>query len=591
MFRKTKIICTLGPATDKGDVLRQLITEGMNVARFNFSHGSYEEQKARLDKLVALREELGRPVAALLDTKGPEIRLKDFTEGKVELKAGQTFTLTTEEIEGDAKRVAITYKNLPKDVKTGDRILIDDGLIGMEVVSITPVEGASDEDGNQPMDINCCVLNSGFVSNKKGVNVPNVELTMPYISEKDYNDIVFGVENDYDYIAASFVRTADDVLAIRQILKEKGGTDIKIISKIENMQGVQNIDEIIRVSDGVMVARGDMGVEIPLEDVPVMQKMIIKKCYESGKIVVTATQMLDSMMKNPRPTRAESTDVANAIYDGTSAIMLSGETAAGAYPVEALQTMVRIAMRTEQDINYWYRFHARHTQVDPDMTSAISHATCTMSEDLNAAAIITVTKSGRTARMVSKYRPATPIVCGCLTAKVYRQMGLCWGIHPLLLEEKNNADDLFDYAVDATEKAGYISRGDVVILTAGVPLGVSGTTNLIKVQVAGHILVRGRGINKKKVSGNLCVCHDMADLKQFKAGDIIVARDTNNDMMEQIRQASGLIVEAQDMNCHAAIVGLSLDIPVLIRAEQALEFLKSSSYVELDAENGVVSAN
>ncbi len=591
MFRKTKIICTLGPATDKGDVLRQLITEGMNVARFNFSHGSYEEQKARLDKLVALREELGRPVAALLDTKGPEIRLRDFKEGKVELKAGQTFTLTTEEIEGDAKRVAITYKNLPKDVKTGDRILIDDGLIGMEVVSITPVEGASDEDGNQPMDINCCVLNSGFVSNKKGVNVPNVELTMPYISEKDYNDIVFGVENDYDYIAASFVRTADDVLAIRQILKEKGGTDIKIISKIENMQGVQNIDEIIRVSDGVMVARGDMGVEIPLEDVPVMQKMIIKKCYESGKIVVTATQMLDSMMKNPRPTRAESTDVANAIYDGTSAIMLSGETAAGAYPVEALQTMVRIAMRTEQDINYWYRFHARHTQVDPDMTSAISHATCTMSEDLNAAAIITVTKSGRTARMVSKYRPATPIVCGCLTAKVYRQMGLCWGIHPLLLEEKNNADDLFDYAVDATEKAGYISRGDVVILTAGVPLGVSGTTNLIKVQVAGHILVRGRGINKKKVSGNLCVCHDMADLKQFKAGDIIVARDTNNDMMEQIRQASGLIVEAQDMNCHAAIVGLSLDIPVLIRAEQALEFLKSSSYVELDAENGVVSAN
>lgn len=592
MFRKTKIICTLGPATDKGDVLRQLITEGMNVARFNFSHGSYEEQKARLDKLVALREELGRPVAALLDTKGPEIRLKDFTEGKVELKAGQTFTLTTEDIEGDAKRVAITYKNLPNDVKPGNRILIDDGLIGMEVVSITPVEDAkADEDGNQPMDINCRVLNSGFVSNKKGVNVPNVELTMPYISEKDYNDIVFGVENDYDYIAASFVRTADDVLAIRQILKEKGGTDIKIISKIENMQGVQNIDEIIRVSDGVMVARGDMGVEIPLEDVPVMQKMIIKKCYESGKIVVTATQMLDSMMKNPRPTRAESTDVANAIYDGTSAIMLSGETAAGAYPVEALQTMVRIAMRTEQDINYWYRFHARHTQVDPDMTSAISHATCTMSEDLNAAAIITVTKSGRTARMVSKYRPATPIVCGCLTAKVYRQMGLCWGIHPLLLEEKNNADDLFDYAVDATEKAGYISRGDVVILTAGVPLGVSGTTNLIKVQVAGHILVKGRGINKKKVSGNLCVCHDMADLKQFKAGDIIVAKDTNNDMMEQIRQAAGLIVEAEDMNCHAAIVGLSLDIPVLIRAEQALEFLKSSSYVELDAENGIVSAN
>ena len=589
MFRKTKIICTLGPSTDKGDVLRQLILEGMNVARFNFSHGSYEEQEGRLNKLRALREELDRPVAALLDTKGPEIRLRDFEEGKVELKKGQTFTLTTEEISGNVNRVSITYKNLPNDVKVGTRILIDDGLIGMEVISITAVEGKSE--GDAAMDINCRVLNDGFVSNKKGVNVPNVDLSMPYISEKDYNDIVFGVEHDYDYIAASFVRTADDVLAIRRILKEKGGEDIKIIAKIENMQGVNNIDEIIRVSDGVMVARGDMGVEIPLEDVPVMQKMIIKKCYESGKVVITATQMLDSMMKNPRPTRAESTDVANAIYDGTSAIMLSGETAAGAYPVEALKTMVRIAMRTEQDINYWYRFHVRQTPSNPDVTNAISHATCTMSEDLNAAAIITVTKSGHTARNVSKYRPATPIVCGCITEKVYRQMGLCWGIIPILLEEKDNADELFDYAVDATEKAGLISKGDVVIITAGVPLGISGTTNLIKVQVAGHILVRGKGINKKKVSANLCVCHEQKDLAQFKAGDIIVAKDTNNAMMEQIRQASGLIVEAEGENCHAAIVGLSLDIPVLIGAKQALQFLKSSAFVELDAENGVVSAN
>ena len=591
MFRKTKIICTLGPSTDKGDVLKQLILEGMNVARFNFSHGSYEEQEARLNKLRALREELGRPVAALLDTKGPEIRLRDFAEGKVELKKGQTFTLTTEEVSGNVERVSITYKNLPNDVKVGTRILIDDGLIGMEVISITPVAGSNEDDADAPMDINCRVLNDGFVSNKKGVNVPNVELSMPYISEKDYNDIVFGVEHDYDFIAASFVRTADDVLAIRRILKEKGGEDIKIIAKIENMQGVNNIDDIIRVSDGVMVARGDMGVEIPLEDVPVMQKMIIKKCYESGKVVITATQMLDSMMKNPRPTRAESTDVANAIYDGTSAIMLSGETAAGAYPVEALKTMVRIALRTEQDINYWYRFHVRQNPTNPDVTNAISHATCTMSEDLNAAAIITVTKSGHTARNVSKYRPATPIVCGCITEKVYRQMGLCWGIVPILLEEKDNADELFDYAVDATEKAGLISKGDVVIITAGVPLGISGTTNLIKVQVAGHILVRGKGINKKKVSANLLVCHDAEDLAQFKAGDIIVAKDTNNAMMEQIRQASGLIVEADSESCHAAIVGLSLDIPVLIGASQALQFLKSSAFVELDAENGVVSAN
>lgn len=592
MFRKTKIICTLGPATDKGDVLKQLILEGMNVARFNFSHGSYEEQKGRLEQLRKLRTELKRPVAALLDTKGPEIRLRDFADGKVELKSGQTFTLTTEEILGDANRVSVTYKNLPNDVKVGGHILIDDGLIGMEVISIEPVAGAkADAEGHQPMNIVCRVLNSGIISNKKGVNVPNVDLSMPYISEKDYNDILFGIENDYDFIAASFVRNADDVLAIRKILKEKGGKDIKIIAKIENMQGVKNIDEIIRVSDGIMVARGDMGVEIPLEDVPVMQKMIIKKVLDAGKVVITATQMLDSMMKHPRPTRAESTDVANAIYDGTSAIMLSGETAAGMYPVEALKTMVRIAMRTEQDINYWQRLRTRHTLSNPDMTNAISHATCTMAEDLNAAAIITVTKSGRTARMVSKYRPATPIICGCLTEKVYRQTGLSWGVLPLLLEKKDNAQDLFDYAVDATEKAGFISKGDVVVLTAGVPLGVSGTTNLIKVQVAGHILVRGRGINKKSVSANLCVCHDENDLKQFKSGDIIVARDTNNEMMEQIRQAAGLIVETDDANCHAAIVGLSLDIPVLIGSENALEILKSSSFVELDAENGVVTAN
>ena len=592
MLRKTKIICTLGPATDKDDVLRQLIEEGMNVARFNFSHGSHEEQLERLNKLKALRTEMKKPVAALLDTKGPEIRLRDFTDGKVELKDGQTFVLTTEEVSGDATRVSITYKNLPNDIRVGNRILIDDGLIGMEVIDIKPVAGAkADKEGYKPTDIVCRVVNGGTVSNKKGVNVPNVELSMPYISEKDYSDILFGIENDYDFIAASFVRTADDVRSIRKILEEKGGKDIKIIAKIENMQGVNNIDEIIRVSDGVMVARGDMGVEIPLEDVPVMQKMIIKKVLCAGKVVITATQMLDSMMKHPRPTRAESTDVANAIYDGTSATMLSGETAAGLYPVEALKTMVRIALRTEQDINYSQRFRQRYTLCNPDVTNAISHATCTMAVDLNAAAIITVSKSGRTARMISKYRPSSPIVGGCLTEKIYRQLGLSWGVIPLLLEEKHNADDLFDHAVDETEAAGIVSKGDIVVLTAGVPLGVSGTTNLIKVQVVGHILVQGKGITDKKVSANLCVCREEEDLKQFKPGDIIVASDTNNNMIEQMRQASGLIVEAVDPNCHAAIVGLSLDIPVLIGAKHALDILKSSAYVELDAESGLVSAN
>ena len=590
MTRRTKIICTLGPSTDNEAVMRALIEEGMNVARFNFSHGPHDEQMGRLKMLRKLRKELGKYVAALLDTKGPEIRLVEFEKGKTELKTGQTFTLTTDDILGTDERVSITYKNLADDVKLGDHILIDDGLVGLEVVEIKPVAKPVNTKVNA-RDIVCKVLNDGVISNKKGVNVPNVDLTMPFISEKDYGDICFAVENDYDFIAASFVRTAEDVMEIRKILAEKGGEDIKIISKIENMQGVRNIDDIIRVSDGIMVARGDMGVEIPLEDVPVMQKMIIKKVCEAGKIVITATQMLDSMMKHPRPTRAESTDVANAIYDGTSAIMLSGETAAGMYPIEAVKTMVRIATRTEQDINYLQRFRQRRTMCNPDVTNAISHATCTMAGDLSAAAIVTVTKSGRTARMISKYRPNCTIIGECLTEKVCRQLNLEWGVEPVLITEEQDASQLFEKAVDVAEAAGFVSKGELVVLTGGVPLGVSGTTNLIKVQVAGHILVTGKGLNGKKISGNLCVCHSNEDLKSFKDGDIIVAADTTNEMMAQMRQASALIVEAEGANCHAAIAGLSLDIPVLIAAKNALDVLKTSAYVEVDCESGVVSAN
>ena len=590
MTRRTKIICTLGPSTDNEAVMRALIEEGMNVARFNFSHGPHDEQMGRLKMLRKLRKELGKYVAALLDTKGPEIRLVEFEKGKTELKTGQTFTLTTDDILGTDERVSITYKNLADDVKLGDHILIDDGLVGLEVVEIKPVAKPVNTKVNA-RDIVCKVLNDGVISNKKGVNVPNVDLTMPFISEKDYGDICFAVENDYDFIAASFVRTAEDVMEIRKILAEKGGEDIKIISKIENMQGVRNIDDIIRVSDGIMVARGDMGVEIPLEDVPVMQKMIIKKACEAGKIVITATQMLDSMMKHPRPTRAESTDVANAIYDGTSAIMLSGETAAGMYPIEAVKTMVRISTRTEQDINYLQRFRQRRTMCNPDVTNAISHATCTMAGDLSAAAIVTVTKSGRTARMISKYRPNCTIIGECLTEKVCRQLNLEWGVEPVLITEEQDASQLFEKAVDVAEAAGFVSKGELVVLTGGVPLGVSGTTNLIKVQVAGHILVTGKGLNGKKISGNLCVCHSNEDLKSFKDGDIIVAADTTNEMMAQMRQASALIVEAEGANCHAAIAGLSLDIPVLIAAKNALDVLKTSAYVEVDCESGVVSAN
>ena len=531
-IRKTKIVCTLGPSTDKGDVLRQLMQEGMNVARFNFSHGSHEEQKARLDKLVALREELDLPVAALLDTKGPEIRLKELKGGKAELKEGQLFTLALGDFVGDASRVAITYEDLHNDVKAGDRILIDDGLIEMKVVRL---------DGT---DIVCEVINGGMISNKKGVNVPNVELSMPFISETDYSDIVFGIENGFDFIAASFTRTADDILQIRKILEEHDCKSVNIIAKIENKQGVDNIDDIIRVSDGIMVARGDMGVEIPMEDVPVIQKILIEKVYKAGKQVITATQMLDSMMKHPRPTRAEATDVANAVYDGTSAIMLSGETAAGDYPVEALQTMVKIASRTEQDINYMSRLKKRSILTNPDITNAIAHATCTTAMDLNASAIITVSNSGRTARMVSKYRPACPII-GCSVNKdVCRKMSLSWGVTPLLVGLKHNSDELFDHAVDKAEEMGLIKQGEIVVLTAGVPLGISGTTNMIKVHVAGHILMRGKGLNDKVDSGNMCVVNSAEELKEkFKVGDIIVAKDTCNEMMEQIRLSSGLILE------------------------------------------------
>ena len=579
-IRKTKIVCTLGPSTDKGDVLRQLMQEGMNVARFNFSHGSHEEQKARLDKLVALREELDLPVAALLDTKGPEIRLKELKGGKAELKEGQLFTLALGDFVGDASRVAITYEDLHNDVKAGDRILIDDGLIEMKVVRL---------DGT---DIVCEVINGGMISNKKGVNVPNVELSMPFISETDYSDIVFGIENGFDFIAASFTRTADDILQIRKILEEHDCKSVNIIAKIENKQGVDNIDDIIRVSDGIMVARGDMGVEIPMEDVPVIQKILIEKVYKAGKQVITATQMLDSMMKHPRPTRAEATDVANAVYDGTSAIMLSGETAAGDYPVEALQTMVKIASRTEQDINYMSRLKKRSILTNPDITNAIAHATCTTAMDLNASAIITVSNSGRTARMVSKYRPACPII-GCSVNKdVCRKMSLSWGVTPLLVELKHNSDELFDHAVDKAEEMGLIKQGEIVVLTAGVPLGISGTTNMIKVHVAGHILMRGKGLNDKVDSGNMCVVNSAEELKEkFKVGDIIVAKDTCNEMMEQIRLSSGLILEKNSINCHGAIAGLSLDIAVLIVAENATQILKSGAFVTLDGKKGIVSCN
>lgn len=473
-MRKTKIVCTLGPATDKDGVLKELMLSGMNVARFNFSHANYEEHMQRLKILRKLRNELELPVAALLDTKGPEIRVKSFKEGKAVLEKGQHFTLTTRDVEGTADMVSVTYAGLPRDVEVGSHILIDDGLIDMQVI-------AKDEE-----QVICEVQNEGMVSDNKGVNLPGTDISMPFISEKDRQDIIFGAKNGFDFIAASFTRCADDIYQVKQILKENGGESVQIIAKIENMQGVNNIDEIIGAADGIMIARGDMGVEIPNEEVPVLQKMIIKKVYKVGKPVITATQMLDSMIKNPRPTRAETTDVANAIYDGTSAIMLSGETAAGKYPVQALQTMVRIAERTEEDIDYVKRFKNMETEENKDVTSAISHATCTTAHDLNAKAIITVTKSGRTARNISQYRPACPIM-GCAThPQICRQLNLCWGVMPVHIREEEDTFVLFDRSVKEAMEKGYVREGDLAVITAGVPLGVSGNSNLLKVQIIGE---------------------------------------------------------------------------------------------------------
>lgn len=578
-IRKTKIVCTMGPNLFEKHLIAPLMKAGMNVARFNFSHGTYETHQHYYDEVCHIRDELGLPVATMLDTKGPEIRVRSFKNGRVTLQNGQLFTLTTDEVEGDEERVSITYKELPQDIAVGSSILIDDGLIGMQVERI---DGA---------DIVCRVLNGGVVSNNKGVNIPNAHLSMPFISEKDHQDILFAIKNGYDFIAASFTRCADDIMQIRHILQENNCHTINIIAKIENMEGVENIDEILRVVDGVMVARGDLGVEVPLEDVPSLQKKLIQRGIAAGKPVITATQMLDSMIKNPRPTRAEATDVANAIYDGTSAIMLSGESAVGAYPVEAVETMVRIALRAEADMDYIRRF-SRDTSASTDVTNAISHATVTSAHDLNASAIITVTKSGSTARILSRYRPACVIV-GCTTEKhVWRQLALSWGTVPLMIAEESNTDDLFEHAVDAAVQNGLVHDGELVVLTAGVPLGISGTTNLMKVHVVGHLLSRGQGLHGGKVIAPLCVIRNLEkDAKDFNTGDVIVCHQTTREMFSMLRKSSAIVLEDDNPEGHGAIAGMSLDIPVIIGAKNATNILKSGAVVTVDGEKGTVSAN
>lgn len=580
-MRKTKIICTLGPSTDKDGVLRELVANGMNVARFNFSHGSYEEHKGRLDNLKAIRAELGKPVAALLDTKGPEIRLKEFKNGVEMLEAGQTFTLTTREVEGTKEICSITYKDLPQDVHEGGTIMLDDGLIKLRITNVTDT------------DIICEVLNSGKIKNKKGVNVPGVHLSMPYLSQRDRDDIIFGVQQGFDFIAASFVRTAQDVYDIRNLLNEYD-SNIRIIAKIENREGVNNIDSILAAADAVMVARGDLGVEIDFTELPGIQKSVIDRSFSFGKPIVTATQMLDSMMVNPRPTRAEISDVANAIYDGTSAIMLSGETAAGAYPVEALKTMSAIAERTENEVHYRDNRLVDAGNGQISVSDATAHAACLTAKDVNASAIVTVSESGNTARLLSKYRPAQPIIACVMNEQVQRQLAISWGITPLMMALAHSTDELIEMSTSLAKENGYLHDGELAVVTAGVPVGVSGTTNMIKIHMIGNCLATGVGIGPEgsalaNATGKACVCHNLDELRaKFKPGMVLVVSSTSNEMLSYVRDAAAIVVEEPGLNSHAAIAGKALLKPTIVGAAGATSHIRDGLMVAVDCAHGSV---
>ncbi len=575
-MRRTKIVCTIGPASESTETLEKMMLAGMNVARLNFSHGTHEEHAKRLAAIRKASSNTGKNIAVLLDTKGPEIRLGYLEREPIELEPGAEVRLTTEDVKGNDRILPVSYKGLPGDVRPGDRILISDGLIELKVKM---VEGC---------EIVCSVVNGGELTSQKGVNVPGVRINLPPFTERDKQDIIFGIENDFDFVAISFVRRAADVLSIRRVIEEKDG-HMDIIAKIENHEAVENLDEIIKVSDGIMVARGDLGVEIPPEEVPLIQKAIIERCNLAGKPVITATQMLESMIHNPRPTRAEASDVANAILDGTDAVMLSGETAMGRYPVEAVQTMARIATRAESALEYGELLTSKRRAKSRTITDAISHATVTTAQDLGAAAIITSTESGYTAKMVSKYRPKATIIAVTPHSTVLRKLALVWGIQPLQVERPSDTDSMIAASVDISLKSGLIKGGDLIVITAGVPVGVQGTTNLIKVQTVGDIMATGTGIGNRAVTGKACVAASAREaIEGITRGGVLVTYDTDRDFIPAIEKAGAIITEAGGLTSHAAIVGLEFGIPVVVGVSGATTIIQDGEIITVDGQRGLV---
>lgn len=578
-MRKTKIVCTIGPASEGIDTLKELIANGMNVARLNFSHGDYDEHKERIKNIRATAEEMGKNVSILLDTQGPEIRTKTFKDGEAILKRGETVRICMNEVEGTAERFSVTYQGLIDDVEIGTIISLDDGLIELEVTAID----------KENEEVVTKVVNSGVIKNKKGVNIPNVHVNLPALTEKDKSDILFGIEQNVDFIAASFVREHSDVLSIRKMLEQNKAAHIQIISKIENQEGVDNFDKILEASFGIMVARGDLGVEIPAEEVPLVQKDLIHKCNVAGKPVITATQMLDSMQWDPRPTRAEASDVANAILDGTDAIMLSGETAAGDFPVESVKMMNVIALKTETALDHEMLLKNRTRSTSMTITDAISQSVTHTAANLGVSAIITPTQSGHSARMISKYRPKSPIIAVTFSESVYRRLSLVWGVYPVISEQVHTTDELLDAAVNKGLETKMFKRGCKVIITAGVPVGVSGTTNLMKVHVIGNVIATGTGIGRHFAYGKAVVTNNAKDaVKRIKKGDILVTSGTDKDMMDAIELASGIITQEGGLTSHAAVVGLSLGIPVIVGVDNAFDVIKDGEDITIDGGTGNV---